>query len=141
MIEERRHFSIGESSSASMVISEADIMAYAQLIGDMNPVHVDEAFAQASFFRGRIAHGMLVAGLISSVLGNQLPGPGAIYLNQELKFLAPVRPGDEVTARVEVTAWNQETGRVTLQTEVTNQAGDKVIVGEARLVMASRLRR
>jgi len=92
-------------------------------------------------FGGRIAHGMLVASLISAVLGTRLPGPGAIYLSQQLRFLAPVRPGDEVTARVSVTAWDPEKGRVTLLTEVANKKGIAVIAGEAQLVMSSYLKK
>jgi 3-hydroxybutyryl-CoA dehydratase len=88
-------------------------------------------------FGGRIAHGILVTGLISAVLGNVLPGPGAIYMSQQLRFLAPVRPGDEATARAKVTEWDSEKGRITLLTEVTNQDGVTVITGEARLVMSS----
>ena len=98
-------------------------------------------YAKSTIFGGRIAHGMLVAGLISAVLGTILPGPGAIYLSQQLRFLAPVRPGDEVTARVKVTGWDPDKGRVTLFTEVANKKGIAVIAGEAKLVMSSHLKR
>jgi acyl dehydratase len=137
MVEERSSFSIGESGVLSRVITLEDILAYARISGDMNPVHTDPEYASTTYFGGQIAHGMLVASLISSVLGNQLPGPGAIYLSQELKFKAPVRPGDEVLARVTVVEWDSETGRIGLETEVLNQKGKAVITGLARLIMSS----
>ena len=136
----RASFSIGETATITRQFTQADIDAFAQLSGDTNPVHLDEAYARTTYFGGRIAHGMLVVSLISSLLGNTLPGPGCIYLGQDLKFLAPVRPGDTVTARVEVTAWDEEKGRIRLLTEVRNQDGVVVITGEARLVMASYLK-
>src|SRR5207248_3825101 len=97
--------------------------------------------ASAGFFQGRIAHGMLVASLISEVLGTKLPGPGTIYLRQQLDFRAPVRPGDTVTVRAEIVAFDKERGRITMSTRVTNQRGEAVIDGEAKLVMAATLRK
>ncbi|MGA3209399.1 MAG: MaoC family dehydratase [Syntrophales bacterium] len=141
MIKERTSFTIGEEATRTRIISDDDIMTFARISGDDNPVHMNDDYAKGTMFKGRIAHGMLVAGLISAVCGTMLPGPGAIYLSQQLRFLAPVRPGDQVTARAKVTEWNQEKGRVTLFTEVKNQEGVAVISGEARLVMSSYLKR
>jgi 3-hydroxybutyryl-CoA dehydratase len=101
-----RAFTVGEKASATKTISEADIYAFAGLTGDFNPLHVDAEFARQSRFGERIAHGLLTAGLISTVLGMHLPGPGGIFLSQTLKFLRPVRIGDTITATAEVTAWN-----------------------------------
>jgi 3-hydroxybutyryl-CoA dehydratase len=137
MFEERTHFTIGEEATFTKIISDEDITTFAKISGDENPVHVNDAYAKGTMFGGRIAHGILVTGLISAVLGTALPGPGAIYMNQQLRFLAPVRPGDEATARATVTEWDSEKGRITLLTEVTNQDGVTVITGEARLVMSS----
>lgn len=139
-IEERRHFSVGEEATLSRTITDADIEAFAQVTGDENPLHLDDEYAGATRFGGRIAHGLLVAGLISAVLGTQLPGPGAMYLSQQLRFLAPVRPGDNVMVRVRVTEWDSTRGRIRLLTEVSNQEGVTVVTGEARLVMSSFLR-
>lgn len=140
-VKERSDFSIGERASLRRAIRAEDIDAFAELSGDQNPVHVDEDYARETYFGGRIAHGIFVAGLISDVLGNQLPGPGAVYLSQELRFTAPVYPGDELTANVEVLAWDGERGRIKLLTEVVNQDGVQVIGGEAKLVMSAFLRR
>jgi 3-hydroxybutyryl-CoA dehydratase len=136
-IEERSHFTVGEEATLSRTIRSEDIAAFARVTGDDNPVHLDDEYARGTYFGGRIAHGMLVVSLISAVLGTQLPGPGSIYLSQELRFRAPVRPGDTVTARVEVTAWDATRGRITLLTEVSNQEGVTVVTGEARLVMSA----
>lgn len=128
-------FLLGQAAEVSRTISAADIEAFAQLTGDDNPVHLDEAFAAQTQFGGRIAHGMLSAGLISAVLGTKLPGPGAIYLGQSLRFMAPVRPGDTITARVEVIELLPEKRRIRLQTTCTNQAGVTVIHGDAQLLL------
>jgi 3-hydroxybutyryl-CoA dehydratase len=119
-IRERTHFDIGEEASLTRTIGEADVAAYARISGDENPIHLDETYAQGTRFGGRIVHGMLIAGLISAVLGNKLPGPGAIYLSQILRFTAPVRVGETVTVRVRVTEWDEIKGRITLLTEVVN---------------------
>jgi 3-hydroxybutyryl-CoA dehydratase len=124
---------IGQRSSFSRVIGDAEIRTFADLTGDRNPLHVDEAFARRSRFGRPIAHGMLTAGVISAALGMSLPGPGAIYRSQVLRFLAPVYPGDTVTATVEVTAYREEKGIVTLRTTCTNQDGTTVLDGEAVL--------
>ena len=141
MIKERTSFTVGEEAILTKLVSDDDIKAFARISGDDNPVHMNDDYAKGTMFGGRIAHGMLVAGLISAVLGTMLPGPGAIYLSQQLRFRAPVRPGDQVTARAKVTEWNPEKGRVTLLTDVMNQEGSVVIEGEARLVMSSYLER
>ncbi len=96
-------FKVGDSAETTRTIEQADVDAFAEVTGDRNPVHLDETFAQQTRFGRRIAHGMLTASLISSVLANQLPGEGSIYLGQTLQFVAPVFPGDAVTARVTVT--------------------------------------
>jgi acyl dehydratase len=132
---------VGDAAAITRTIEDATIRSFAEVTGDRNPVHLDEAYASETAFRGRIAHGMLVASLISEVLGTKLPGPGTIYLGQHLKFHAPVRPGDEVTARVEVVALVAERGRITMSTTVTNQRGEVVISGEASLVMADALKK
>jgi len=134
---ERNDFAIGEEATLSKTITDADIRAFAQISGDENPLHLDDKYARGTFFGGRIAHGMLVSGLISAVLGTKLPGPGAVYLGQQLRFLAPVRPGDTVTAHVKVTEWDSTKGRVTLLTEVLSHEGVAVITGEAKLAMSA----
>ena len=107
----------------SKTVTEADIVLFAGISGDTNPVHLDEEFAKPTMFKGRIAHGMLTAGFISTVFGTKLPGPGCIYLSQNLKFKAPVRIGDTVRARVTVSAVDREKGRVTFAT--TCHVGDR----------------
>jgi 3-hydroxybutyryl-CoA dehydratase len=122
---------IGDRASLSLRITEAHIVAYAEITGDVNPVHVDAEFAKHTMFGERIAHGMLVAGLISAVLGTQLPGPNSIYLGQELRFMAPVKIGDTVTAVVTVTEKRDDKRIIKLQTTVSNQRGEVVIDGTA----------
>ena len=122
--------------TAEMVrkIAESDIVDFARVTGDDNPVHLDEAYAAATPFKGRIAHGMLTAGLISAVLGTKLPGPGAIYMRQTLVFRAPVRIGDEVTTRVTVKEVIADKRRVALDT-VCLVGGQPVLEGEALLMV------
>lgn len=122
---------VGDSSEFSKTISEADVYMYAGISGDLNPAHINEVYAQGTFFKSRIAHGMLTAGFISAVIGMQLPGPGTIYMGQTLQFLAPVRIGDTVTARVEVVEKVDDKKRVRLATTCTNQDGTRLISGEA----------
>jgi 3-hydroxybutyryl-CoA dehydratase len=124
---------MGDIAEFAKTVSEGDIYQYAGISGDFNPVHVNEAYAGKTFFKGRIAHGMLSAGFISNVLGNQLPGPGSVYIRQELNFLAPVRIGDTITARITVIGVDVEKNRVTLKTECINQDGITVIDGQAVL--------
>lgn len=123
--------SIGDQASFSKTISETDIYLYAGITGDFNPAHVNEAYAQTTAFKTRIAHGMLVAGFISNLLGTRLPGPGTIYMSQDLKFLAPVAIGDTITATVEVIDILTEKKRVRLKTTCMNQKGTVVLDGEA----------
>lgn len=122
---------VGDAAEFSKTISESDVYLFAGITGDLNPAHINEAYAQKTFFKTRIAHGMLSAGFISAVLGNQLPGPGSIYVRQELNFLAPMRIGDTITARVEVVEKITEKNRVKLRTTCVNQDGTKVTDGEA----------
>ncbi len=122
---------IGESAEFSKTIAESDVYLYAGITGDFNPAHINEEYAKKTFFETRIAHGMLPAGFISAILGTRLPGPGTIYLKQDLKFLAPVRIGDTITARVEVTEVNRDKKKVRLRTTCTNQDGTVVLDGEA----------
>jgi 3-hydroxybutyryl-CoA dehydratase len=122
---------VGQSASVSKIVTDADIQKLAEVTLDYNPVHLDESFARRTRFGGRIAHGVLAIGLISAVLGTQLPGPGTIYLSQHVKFLAPVRPGDTLKAVVEVTAIRPEKRIVTLKTECYNQDNQAVLMGEA----------
>jgi 3-hydroxybutyryl-CoA dehydratase len=128
----------GDRAEFSKTVSESDIYQYAGVTGDFNPAHINEYYAAGTFFKTRIAHGMLPAGFISNVLGNQLPGPGAVYIRQNLIFLAPVRIGDTITATVEVTNVLIEKNRVTLSTRCINQDGIIVIDGEAVLSPAKR---
>jgi len=128
---------IGQTARLGKTISEADILMFAAVSLDTNPVHLNEEAAKASIFGTRIAHGMLSAGLISAVLGTQLPGPGTLYMSQQLRFRAPVKIGDTVTATVEVTALNAEKKRATLKT--TCMVGDEVVIeGEAYVQVPSR---
>ncbi|TNE37387.1 MAG: MaoC family dehydratase [Alphaproteobacteria bacterium] len=129
--------SVGQSEEFSKTVTEADLVLYAGVTGDTNPVHLDEEFAAQTMFKTRIAHGMLSAGFISAVLGAKMPGPGAIYVSQELKFKAPVKIGDTVTARCTVAEINTARRRVTLKTECLVK--DKVVVdGEAVMMVANR---
>ena len=122
---------IGDDASLSRTITEAHIVNYAGITGDMNPIHVDAEYAKQSMFGERVAHGMLVAGLISAVLGTQLPGPNCIYLGQDLKFTAPVKIGDTVKVVVTVTEKRDDKRIIKLQTTALNQRGEVVIDGSA----------
>ena len=127
----------GMSAVFSKTVTEADIVLFAGITGDTNPVHLDEEFAKPTMFKGRIAHGMLTAGFISAVFGTKLPGPGCIYLSQSLKFKAPVRIGDTVRARVTITALDKEKGRCTFAT--TAHVGDTLVIeGEAQILVPKR---
>ncbi len=119
------------------VVTDADIEMFAQISTDRNPVHLDDDYARDTIFEGRIAHGMLTAGLISAVIGEQLPGHGTVYLGQSLKFLAPVRPGDLVHAEVQVTDIEPARRRVKLDCHCSVD-GKKVLVGEATVMAPSR---
>jgi 3-hydroxybutyryl-CoA dehydratase len=128
---------IGQTASFAKTVTEADILMFAAVSGDTNPVHIDAEYAATTPFRQRIAHGMLSAGLISAVLGTKLPGPGTVYLGQSLKFRAPVKLGDTVTATAEVIALDAEKKRATLKT-LCLVAGKPVIEGEALVMVPSR---
>ncbi len=120
---------VGARAEMSRTLTDADIRKFADATGDTNPVHLDEAYAKGTVFGGRIAHGLLTAGLVSAVLANRLPGPGTVYLSQTLEFKAPVRPGDTVTAEVEVL---EVTGRrARLATRCRLADGTVVLTGEA----------
>lgn len=122
---------IGDSDQFSKTVTESDIYLFAGVTGDLNPAHIDETYAQGTFFKTRIAHGILSAGFVSAVIGTRLPGPGTVYMRQTLDFLAPVRIGDTVTARVEVIEKLAEKKRVRLRTTCVNQDGVQVLDGEA----------
>jgi 3-hydroxybutyryl-CoA dehydratase len=122
---------VGDSAQFSKTVSETDVYLFAGITGDFNPAHVDEEYARKTYFGTRIAHGLLPAGFISAVMGNQLPGPGSIYLRQELTFLGTVKIGDTITARVEVMEIDTVKGRVRMLTTCDNQEGKRVLTGEA----------
>jgi len=122
---------VGDTASFAKTVTEADVVLYAGLTGDFNPVHIDRLAAASSLFGERVAHGLLTAGLISTVLGTRLPGAGTVYLEQHLRFVAPVRIGDTITAWAEVMEIDEPKRRVRLRTWCANQAGRVVIEGEA----------
>ena len=126
--------SLGMSDSYTRTVTDEDVRRYAEISGDTNPVHLDDEFAAGSRFGKRIAHGMLSAGYISTVVGTQLPGPGCIYVSQNLTFRAPVYLGDEVTAKVTITALDERRGRATLET-VCSVGDTDVLRGEAVMLV------
>ncbi|MDR5659922.1 MaoC family dehydratase [Serpentinicella sp. ANB-PHB4] len=125
---------VGDKAEFEKTITETDVYMFAGITGDLNPAHVNERASSETMFKGRIAHGMLSAGLISAVLGMQLPGPGTIYLGQELKFLAPVKIGDTVKAIAEVVDVDREKNRITIKTTCENQKGKVVLDGTAKVM-------
>lgn len=125
---------LGDSAYVERTISESDVYLYAGITGDLNPAHINEVEAGSSMFKGRIAHGMLSAGLISAVLGMQLPGPGTIYMGQQLRFTRPVRFGDTIRATATIQEINAEKNRCVLSTVCTNQHGEVVIDGTATVM-------
>jgi 3-hydroxybutyryl-CoA dehydratase len=126
--------SVGQSEEQTYTVTDEVIRKFADVSGDDNPVHLDEAFAAGTQFGGRIAHGMLSAGFISAVIGTRLPGSGSIYLSQTLRFRRPVKIGDQVTARATITALDAERSRATLET-VCLVGGKTVIEGEALVLV------
>jgi 3-hydroxybutyryl-CoA dehydratase len=122
---------VGDSATSSLLITEDVIGKFAEASSDYNPIHLDEEHAKKSIFGKRIAHGMLAASVISSIIGNKLPGPGAIYLGQNLKFLAPVFIDDKVTATVEVISIRDDKPIISMRTICANQNGTIVVDGEA----------
>ena len=129
----------GDRGEITRVVEQDDIVAFVEAVGDYNPVHSDAAYAAGTPFKAPIAPGIYTAGLISAVIGTRLPGPGAIYLSQSLKFVRPVKAGDRISARVEVIEVIRERNRIRLQTVCVNQHGEEVLSGEA-WVMPSRVR-
>lgn len=127
---------IGQSASFAKTITEADILGFSGVSGDTNPVHINQEYAEGTMFKGRIAHGMLAASLISAVIGTKMPGPGSIYISQSLAFKAPVRIGDTVTAKVTIVEIISERKRIRLACECTVK-GAVVLDGEA-VIMVSR---
>ena len=122
---------VGQQASFSKTVAESDVYLFAGISGDFNPAHINQAYAEQTAFKNRIAHGILSASFISTVIGCQLPGPGTIYISQTLNFLAPVHIGDTITATAEVVELNMDKKRVRLKTVCTNQDGREVLVGEA----------
>ena len=127
-------FQVGDSASVSKFIGDEQVREFAHLVGDENPIHLDDEFAKQSRFGRRIVHGMWVASLISAVLGMKLPGPGTIYLSQTLQFIAPVYVGDTITATATIVQLREDKPIVTLETVCTNQESQVVLKGEARVL-------
>ena len=121
----------GDRAEMARVVEEDDIASFIDAVGDLNPVHTDAHYAATTAFKSPIAPGIFTAGLISAVIGTRLPGPGAVYLSQSLKFVKPVRAGDTITARVDVLEVLAERNRARLQTVCVNQRGEEVLSGEA----------
>jgi len=127
---------VGHSASFSKTVSEKDVVAFAEITGDNQPLHLDDAYASRTRFKGRIAHGMLSAGFISAALGTKLaPNATVVYLSQQMRFQRPVKIGDTITARCEVTALQPERRFVTVKTDCVNQAGEEVLTGEALVLL------
>jgi 3-hydroxybutyryl-CoA dehydratase len=122
---------VGDSAQISKTITEAVVNDFARVTGDFNPVHLDQGYAEKTIFKGRIAHGLISVGLLSSILGNILPGYGTIYLSHDIKFLAPVKIGDTITAKVEVIELVPEKNRAKFRTTCINQDGKEVVDGIA----------
>ncbi len=127
----------GMEATFAKTVTEADVVLFAGITGDLNPVHVNDEYAANTQFKGRIAHGMLTASFISTLLGTRLPGPGTIYLSQEVRFRRPVRVGDTVTARVRVTELREDKGIVTLATDCLVD-GKEVVTGQAVVMVPRR---
>ena len=125
---------VGQQASFTKTVTEADVYNFAGVTGDFNPAHMNEEYAKNTAFKTRIAHGMLSAGFISAVLGTKLPGPGTIYLNQDLRFTKPVQFGDTITATITVDELIKEKNRAILKTVCTNQNGDVVVEGTAKVM-------
>lgn len=140
MYKEKRfsEIQVGDKESIRRTITEADIVNFAGVSGDFNPLHTDEEYAKNTMFKGKIAHGFFTAALITNVVGNKLPGPGSVYLKQDLRFLAPVRPGDTIVATAEVVEKIEGKQRVRLRTTCTTQSGELVLDGEATLLVLNK---
>lgn len=131
---EVRTLFIGQSESYTQTISDADIKAFSSISGDKNPVHMSDEYAENSQFKKRIAHGLMSTSYFSALFGMKLPGPGCVYLSQNLKFLKPVYIGDTVTAKITIIKLNKRSGRITFET-VCFVDDDPVITGEAEIYM------
>ena len=125
-------YTVGQTASFTKTVTETDVVLFAGISGDLNPAHVDEVAAKQSMFKGRVAHGMLGAAFISAVIGMKLPGPGTLYLSQDLQFVKPIYFNDTVTATVTIKEVGRR-GRLTLETKLTNQDGKELITGEAKV--------
>ena len=129
--------SVGMTASISRTVTDADITLFSGITGDTNPIHLNQTYAESTRFKGRIAHGMLTGGLISAVLGTRLPGPGVIYISQQMQFRAPVRVGDTVTAKVTISEIIEDKARVKAVTQCF--VGETMVVdGEALLMVPTR---
>lgn len=129
-----KELKIGDSATTTKTIAECDVYMFAGITGDFNPAHIDEISASKTMFKGRIAHGMLSAGLISAVIGMKLPGPGTIYMGQDLRFLKPIHIGDTITAQCTVSKIIEEKNRVELDTVCRNQNDEVVTTGVATVL-------
>jgi 3-hydroxybutyryl-CoA dehydratase len=125
---------IGDSAKMTKTVAECDVYMFAGITGDFNPAHINEVAASKTQFKGRIAHGMISAGFISAVIGMKLPGPGTIYLGQELHFLKPVHIGDTITAECTISKIIQEKNRVEIETICRNQHDEVVTTGTAKVL-------
>lgn len=125
-------YTVGQTASFTKTVTETDVVLFAGISGDLNPAHVDEVAAKQSMFKGRVAHGILGASFISAVIGMKLPGPGTLYLSQDLQFVKPIYFNDTVTATVTIKEVGRR-GRLTLETNLTNQDGKELITGEAKV--------
>ena len=135
MVRSFDEISMGDEAQFSKTVTETDIYMYAGITGDFNPVHVNKVYAAQSIFKAPVAHGMLAAGLISTILGTKLPGPGTVYLSQTLEFMAPVRFNDTITAKVKVLEKIFEKRHIRIETICYNQNNEVVINGEARVLI------
>lgn len=127
-------YEVGQSASRSKTFTDEDVRTFAHISGDSNPIHIDDAYAATTQFGKRIVHGIFSASLISAILANDLPGPGTIYLGQNLKFTKPVFVGDTITAIVTITNYRAERRIVSFDTVCTNQDGEIVIKGDATVL-------
>ncbi|MDW4527338.1 MaoC family dehydratase [Rossellomorea marisflavi] len=130
-------YTVGQQAACSKTITESDIVMFAGLSGDFNPVHIDKEYARTTRFKERIAHGMLTSSLLSQLLGVHLPGKGSIYMEQSIRFKSPVYIGDTITAKATVQEFNEEKHVLTLLTECFNQNEKVVLTGTAKMMVPS----
>lgn len=136
-VTENGSVNVGDSASMSKTVSESDVINFAEITGDRNPVHLDDEYAKATVFGERIAHGMISAGIVGAVLAMKMPGPGTVYLGQELKFLAPVKIGDTITATAQIIEIGQKK-RAKIKTTCVNQHGKMILEGVATVSLPRR---